>query len=249
MTKLEAPWALSEGCSLFLDFDGTLVDLAPTPDKVTVDTEIRIVLAKVRRRLNDAFAIVSGRTLDQLDQFLDPECGTMACEHGAIIRYADGAMEFLPQARPMPSGWIEFLRARAKDWDGVIVEPKKFGVAVHYRKVPDMAETVIELVRGLCEGSQSHFAHQAKMAIEIRPKGVSKAIAVERLMQHSPFSLGIPIFIGDDETDEDGISAVEKLGGRGFRVGHSFLSTPSDVRRWLTEFAAGELKNGAKALA
>ena len=226
--------ALRDGMSLFLDFDGTLVELAPTPDAVHVDQGIKHLLARVHNGLHGALANVSGRKLADLDRLLGPLPGVMVAEHGAIIRFDDGRIETLSLDRTPPQAWLKIAEEEMGQWPGILIEPKMFGFAVHYRNAPDLEVVVNALMQSICAESRSHIVLHADMVAEIHPAGVSKAGAIQRLMKEPPFRNGMPIFVGDDPTDLDGMRATVKLGGKGVPVGQSFLKCPADVRRWLT---------------
>lgn len=239
MHERGAPLALSGRNALFLDLDGTLVELAPTPDDVRLDAGIIEILGRARDLLRGALAIVSGRKITDLDRIVTAGEFAIVAEHGALMRRAGEREPRLASTDAMPAHWLAAIKDRAAAWPGVLVEEKSFGVALHYRLAPKFAEDVLRLLQEICEAADSHVVLRSHMAAEIRPKGVTKGTGVARIMLEEPFRNRIPIFIGDDETDEDGIEAARALGGEGFRLGRSFLRDPSEVREWLFHAVQG----------
>jgi trehalose 6-phosphate phosphatase len=221
--------------ALFLDLDGTLLEIAPTPDSVVVPPNLPGLLASLHALLGGALAIVTGRSIGVVDRLLAPFSASAAGEHGVALRYQDGTVEEMPKGLAVPDAWREALQAAAGRWPGVLVEPKAHGVAVHYRLAPDRGDDVWRLVRGLVPQDHSWFrlipAHEA---VEIGPRGASKGHAVERLMAQAPFQGRRPIFVGDDVTDEAGMAAARQFGGEGLRVAEVFGGDPAAVRAWLS---------------
>lgn len=220
--------------ALFLDFDGTLLEIAPTPESVVVPPSLPGLIAALHRALGGAVAIVTGRSIAVVDGFLAPFVGVTAGEHGATMRFQDGRREDMPRGMAVPESWRETLQAAAERWPGVLVEPKPHGVAVHYRLAPEHGEEVWRMVRGLVPDDHPGFRLiPAREAVEIGPRTTSKGVAVERLMKEDPFRGRRPIFIGDDFTDEAGMEACRKFGGEGLRVAEVFGGEPAAVRAWL----------------
>src|SRR4051812_19095502 len=131
------PPDLDRKSALFLDLDGTLLEIAATPELVVVPPALPGVLTHLHRHLDGAVAIVSGRPLGQIDQLLSPFHAAAAGEHGVSIRYADGTLEELPVGVAVPDDWREALKGAVERWPGVRVETKPHGVAVHYRLAPE----------------------------------------------------------------------------------------------------------------
>jgi trehalose 6-phosphate phosphatase len=180
-------------------------------------------------------AIVSGRPLGQIDRLLSPFLASAAGEHGVSIRYSDGTLEELPVGIAVPDAWREALSGAVERWPGVRVETKPHGVAVHYRLAPERENEVWQLVRALVAPDHPWFRLiPAREAVEIGLRAASKGHAVERFMGHAPFHGRKPIFIGDDFTDEAGMSMERRFGGMGLRVAEMFGGDPAQVRAWLT---------------
>ena len=232
------PPDLDRTSALFLDFDGTLLEIAPTPDSVVVPPGLPPLLGKLRTLLGGAVAIVSGRSMGVIDRFLSPFVSSAAGEHGVSLRYQDGTVEDMPRDTAVPDVWRKAMQAAAERWPGVLVEPKPHGVSIHYRLVPERADDVWRLVQSLVP--QDHPAFRlipAREAIEIGPRATSKGYAVERLMARPPFRGRRPIYVGDDFTDEAGMEAARRFGGEGLRVAEVFGGDPAEVRAWLARGA------------
>lgn len=213
---LPPPPPLASDASLFLDFDGTLVELAAGPDEVHVLNELPALLADVSRRLSGRLAIVSGRSVEWLHH-TGIGAHALSGTHGSELRLAGGATE-RPE-RPVALDEIESaFESFADERPGVIVERKALAAGLHFRRVPEHQEAAHALAGEWSE--RSGLAVQpGKMMVELRLPGGSKGTAVTALMGREPFSHGRPIFLGDDVTDEDGFAAVAQAGGTGVLVG------------------------------
>jgi trehalose 6-phosphate phosphatase len=237
------PPDLDRTSALFLDFDGTLVEIAATPEQVVVPPGLPDLLGQLYRQRGGALAIVSGRPLEQTDEFLRPFSASGAGEHGVSLRYDDGTLEELPIGIAVPQSWRVALEAAVERWPGVRIEEKPHGVTVHYRLAPDRGSEVWRLVRALVAPDHPWFRLlPAREAVEVSLRSVSKGHAVERLMAHHPFHGRRPIFVGDDITDEAGMSMARRFGGVGLRVSEAFGGDPAQVRAWLMQ--ASERLNG-----
>ncbi len=226
--------------ALLLDFDGTLVDIAPAPDLVVVPDTLRDSLRALRPRLGDALAIVTGRPLTQIDHFLPGIPWAVAAEHGAVFRRSPDAEAGQVPLAPVPPSWRDEAARVASSHEGVLLEPKATGFVLHYRAAPDAGPGLRDFLDELMQGEADRFhVLPAKMAWEVRARGADKGSAVESLMRLPPFAGRRPVFIGDDVTDQDGIDAARRLGGAGYMVPDAF-GEPSDVRDWLRRLAAGE---------
>ncbi len=224
--------------ALLIDFDGTLVDIASSPDAVIVEPGMLASLARLRPRLGDALAVVSGRPIAQLDALLGDRPYAVAGEHGAALRRRPGAPIEQPELAEMPQAWLDEAGRIVARYPGAIVEPKGHGLVLHYRAAPESGVALHEAALALVAGEMARFTIiPAKMAWEIKPRGVDKGSAVRALMQQPPFEGRLPVFVGDDVTDEDGIAAASALGGVGLRVPEAF-GDPGGVRMWLAGLAA-----------
>jgi trehalose 6-phosphate phosphatase len=220
-----------------LDLDGTLLDLAPTPDSAVVPPGLTDVLRTIREQLDDALAIITGRAIETIDLLLGDVPYGVAGEHGGAVRAGPGEPVERPDLKPPPQAWIERGEALAAEFPGVIMEHKARGFGVHYRLAPDAGPAIKHAVAELVEGSPDFELMHSNMLYEVRPRGVDKGDAVTALMRHAPFLGRVPVFIGDDVTDEDGMRVARAMGGIGLRVQDVF-GDAAGVRAWLRETAA-----------
>lgn len=225
------------GAALFLDFDGTLVEIAPRPDAVVVPDHLPGLLHRLTEGLGGALAVVSGRALSDLDHFL-PVPIPKAGDHGASLRPDPLAPSVLPSLPKVPAAWRAEADALAERHPGALVEDKAHGFVIHYRQAPELEDEARALLAGFVAEKPDAFALlEARMAWEIRPRGASKATAVRTLMADAPFTGRVPVFIGDDVTDEEGMDAARSFGGQGWRLDDMF-GTPQALREWLAEAAS-----------
>jgi len=233
--------ATLEKWTVFLDVDGTLLDIAETPEAVAVDPQLAGHLTRLRERLGGALALVTGRRIDFLD-VLFPGCSFVAAGlHGAEMRLPDGT---LCKAEPSPQLAIarRRLEAAAIAWPGVIVEDKGASFAAHFRRAPQFEEKVEATMASIAADlGSSHTIQCGKSVVEIRPRGHDKGTAVAAFMATPPFVGRRPLAIGDDLTDEAMFAAVNNLGGVSVKVGAREASTlatarladPAAVRAWI----------------
>ncbi|HEX8482843.1 MAG TPA: trehalose-phosphatase [Allosphingosinicella sp.] len=224
--------------ALFLDFDGTLVELAETPGGIAVPTGLAPLLDRLSARLEGRLAIVSGRAVDDLRRYLGASAAVLSGSHGAELHYADGRR--IPvSAPPGLAEARESIRRFAAGGEGLLVEDKPAGVALHYRLAPERAAEADAFVEALA-GRSGLILQRGKMVAELRPAGSDKGAAVRRLMGEPPFKGARPVFVGDDLTDEDAFRAAASLGGDGVLVGPPRptaarwrLNGVADVHAWL----------------
>ncbi len=241
---MPAPGELLRRFALFLDFDGTLVEIAPTPDAVRVDPALPAILSSLHGRLGGAVALISGRPLDALDAFLAPVRLPAAAEHGvALRRHGDGQPEHA-DVPSVPDAWRAQAEALASRVPGAIYEPKRHGFALHARRAPAAMPTFEAALRAMIAQDGRFLLLPAHMAWEVKPQAADKGTALRALMACAPFRGRTPLFVGDDVTDEAAIAAAEALGGMGLRVGEAF-GDPAGVRAWLAGLA--EEAGGAAA--
>ncbi|HEY7808809.1 MAG TPA: trehalose-phosphatase [Allosphingosinicella sp.] len=214
---LPPPPELLNGAALFLDFDGTLVELADTPAAIRLPDELRPLLERLAKRLEGRLAIVSGRAIADLDAHLG-RCGiAVSGSHGLELRFADGTP--LPLAAPSGLGEArQALQSFANGDPRLLVEEKPASVALHFRQAPDRAAEAQSLAVALA-GQNGLAVQPGKMVVELRPHGADKGDALRRLMTEQPFARGRPLFVGDDLTDEHAFKAAAALGGAGILVG------------------------------
>ncbi|MBE7210971.1 MAG: trehalose-phosphatase [Gluconacetobacter diazotrophicus] len=224
--------------AFLLDFDGTLVDIAPTPEAVVVPDGLADTLRALRALCGDALALVSGRPIEQIDHFLPGIPFAVSGEHGVATRHAPGAAVEREQLPPLPPSWIEHCDELIASHAGTRLERKHAGLVLHYRAAPQHGQALRDALQAMLDGTEGggFHLHASKMAWEVRPDGVDKGSAVRRLMAAAPFAGRLPVFVGDDVTDEDGIRAAEALGGTGFRIPDQFPD-PTAFRAFLAELA------------
>jgi len=219
---------------LFLDLDGTLLDLAPTPTSVVIPDGLVDDLRRLRDRLGGAVAIVTGRPLEDVDRMLAPLRLPVAGNHGASARLPDGTTQTLAPVALLPPDWLPRAQAACTPWPGTLVEPKPYSLALHYRLAPDRERDILDLAAVLAaERPEDYEILKAHYAYELRPRQASKGLALERLMELAPFNGRVPVFIGDDVTDESGREAARRLGGIGLDVAPTFGGSAARVREWL----------------
>jgi len=229
------PAPIPDNAALFLDIDGTLLDIAEKPDLVIIPPTLAETLAALRRRLNGAVAFISGRPLTEIDQFF-PGQFPAAAEHGAIVRDGQGALHHITGRPACYDHWLQKLSEAAARMPGAIIEQKTVGLVIHYRQAPQYANEIKHLAESLiAESGPGTILLPAHMAYELRPTGASKDAALTWFMQRPPFAGRTPIFIGDDTTDEPAIALATALGGTGLHVNRNFSGRPDAVRRWLDE--------------
>ncbi len=229
---------LPSDAALLLDLDGTLLDIAPTPDSVVVPPDLPPVLRRLRAQYGDALAIVTGRPVDQIDALLPGIPYAVAGEHGGAIRHAPDADILRAPLPSAPATWLAEAARIVVETPGALLERKARGFVLHYRAIPAAGPHLRAALEQMLAGHADRFAiMSASMAWEMKPLGADKATAVTSLMAHTPFLGRTPIYIGDDVTDEDGMRAAQSLGGQGWRVLDTFTN-PAGVRAWLGRVAA-----------
>lgn len=236
------PAALLDGAALFLDFDGTLIELAETPDSITVAPHLRELLERLSRRLGGRLALVSGRSIADLDRYVSVPGIPFSGSHGLELRLGDGTLVPLHAPRSLDEV-RDRVRRFADERGGLLVENKPAGVALHFRRAPDVARPAIDFMEHLA-GEWDLVVQHGNMVVELRPAGADKGDAVRALMVEEPFAGARPVFVGDDLTDEHAFAAVAQMGGAGVLVGQPRpsaalyrLPSVAGVAEWLTECA------------
>jgi trehalose 6-phosphate phosphatase len=228
--------------ALLLDVDGTLIDIAPTPDEVQVPSSLKQTLARLQEKTGGALALVSGRIVSNLDQLFAPlKLSSVGC-HGAEIRLFTGGRPVQHGALPLADEIRHRLSSLASS-PGVLFEDKLYSVAIHYRLAPDKKQAIEDRIAELLADWPADAVNimHGKAVIEIKRPGFDKGVGIRELMRHAPFAGRQPIFIGDDVTDEYGFAAMPEFGGVSISVGRTIegvlkrFDAPTDVRRWLQE--------------
>ena len=236
--------ARADGWALFLDIDGTLLEFAAHPSAVTVDPGLAQLLRALYDETAGAVALISGRTVADADSLFAPLKLCVAGQHGAERRdFAGGLHLHAPPLEGLRRA-AERLRRLVHLHPGLVLEEKGMNVALHFRGAPLLEAEVVPLLERLVSELGQDFELQAgKMVLEIKPTGKDKGTAIEEFMQEHPFRGRVPIFIGDDLTDEYGFALVNRLGGHSIKVGLGAsvalwrLANASAVRSWLHRLA------------
>jgi trehalose 6-phosphate phosphatase len=235
---------LYPSCALFLDFDGTLVDIAPQPEAVVVPPTLIHTLDSLHQYLGGALALISGRPLEQIDRFLQPLVVPAAGVHGAERRNAKGEISLLP-AFPLEVVEAAALRL-TQQHPQLRVEIKRGSIALHYRQAPELEATCLDAMQRAVEQSPGLTLLRGKMVVEAKPGGASKGAAIEAFMAEPPFAGRTPVFVGDDITDEVGFATVQRLRGLGVKVGDGSsvawqrIATPAAFRKQLQSAVAAK---------
>lgn len=230
--RLAPPVDLIRNASLFLDFDGTLVDIAARPDAVIVTDRMRGTLSALEMALPGRVAIVTGRPLAQIASLLDIPNLAMSGSHGAEMLWPDG-----DRVDIAPPAWLAATTSRiaafSEERPGVLVEEKPFGVAIHYREAPDEERACLRFAESLAFSDDIEMLH-GKMVVELRMPGADKGAAVNAFMKRGPMAGTVPLVFGDDVTDEAAFVMARTLGGSGVLVGEE---RPSAARYRLRSVA------------
>ena len=223
--------------ALLLDMDGTLLDIAPTPESVVVEPGLPEALLAIRGALGGALAIVTGRPVEQVDALFPNVPYAVAGEHGGAIRYRPGADLARTKLPDPPAEWALEAARIVDAHPGTRLERKQRGFVLHFRAKPTAGDALHHALRRLIAPLGDGFQIMpALMAWEVKPRGADKGTAVSALATEAPFAGRRPIFIGDDVTDEDGMKVAREMRGAGFRVGEWF-GTAAGVRAWLKSSA------------
>ena len=241
--QLDPPPNLS-AAALFVDVDGTLLEIAPTPHAVRVEPELTALLRSLLLATSGALALVSGRSIAELDALFLPLTLPAAGLHGFERRGASGSYECrrLPPAPALEQARRALLEL-ADQHPGLLVEDKRFSLAMHYRRAPHLGSVVVRAMTAIAAGVRPEFELQmGKMVAELRPAGSTKGAAVAEFMTEHPYRGRLPIYIGDDLTDESAFEWVNGVGGLSIAVNVSGATAARErlpdvtaVRAWLAQ--------------
>ena len=235
-------------CAILLDIDGTLLDLAPTPREVWVPPGLATTLNRLLEKTLGALALVSGRSLNDIDLIFAPEQFPAVGGHGAEMRLTTDSEAVATRAPPMDKELKRRLAAIAKLSPGILLEDKGYSLALHYRLAPHAERAIYEavsLIRADLPDAPIEVM-PGKCVCEIKPSGFSKASGVIELMSHQPFKGRRPVFVGDDVTDESVFAIMPDFGGLAFSVGRratgvtDHFDEPREVREWLARLVDDE---------
>lgn len=234
---MQTPPRLRSDAALFLDFDGTLVGIAETPEAIEVPQGLVALLTDLHDWLGGALAVVSGRQIDVLDRFLAPLRVPAAGEHGVQRRDATGEMR--EQTPPDLQAVLDVANHLAGNYPDLLVERKHAAVALHYRRAPQLESLCRNALLGIISKEPRLELLHGKAVFEVKPAGVNKGIAIDEFMNEPPFAGRVPVFAGDDTTDESGFAIVQPRGGVAIKVGSGpslaqhRLESPLAVFEWL----------------
>lgn len=204
---------------LFLDFDGTLVDIAERPEMVRFETAAGANIALLQHRLGGAIAIVTGRAIADIDRILAPLVLPVAGVHGQMIRTASGKIEAADYDQGAVAEAYSRLHPLVAREHGLLLETKPGAVALHYRARPELAQLChMQAYHAAATSGDLHVVH-GKMVVEVKFAGYTKGTAIRALMREAPFAGRRPVFAGDDATDEDGFAVVNTLDGITIKIG------------------------------
>lgn len=233
------PPALNDACALFLDVDGSLIEFAPTPDRVHVPPTLRHRLFLLGETLHGALALVSGRSVDALDALFWPLKLPAAGLHGNELRTRDGFVRKSEPCEALPRIHAEAV-ALSMRHPGTLIENKGAGIALHWREAPDAAPMLQAFAEASLQRLPGYRLQAGHCVLELLKGHADKGQAIQDLLETSPFHGRLPIFAGDDLTDESGFNAVNAAGGisiligaRGNSAARYSLSNPAALRAWL----------------
>lgn len=229
----------------FLDIDGTLLEIAPTPSTVKVEDGLPELIRRLHQRCGGALALITGRPVSDVDRLFPGLRLPVAGQHGLERRDATGTVHrHPPEDADLP--WLAALvKATVARLEGVWVEDKGLSIAVHYRANPAAQAAVDAALRGvLIDAGAALSLQPGKCVLEIKPEGRDKGSAIREFMAEQPFAGRRPVFVGDDVTDEFGFAEVNGLGGLAVKVGEGETAAPwrlrdvGEVHAWLAKTLA-----------
>lgn len=234
-------------CALLLDIDGTLLELAPTPRSVVVPPDLVPTLNGLLERTSGALALVSGRSLEDIDWIFSPARYPSVGGHGAEMRLSIDSEAVATHAPPMSPDLKRRFAAIAQMDSGILVEDKGYSFALHFRQVPHLETAIYDAVSKIRADLPNAPIEvlPGKAVCEIKHSGVTKATGVRELMSRAPFKSRRPVFLGDDVTDEAVFAIMPDFKGLSFSVGRQArgvagtFTGPSHVRRWLASLLHG----------
>jgi trehalose 6-phosphate phosphatase len=231
-----------ERCAFFVDLDGTLLEFRDRPDDVRADPLLLQLLRRLSERSGNALAVISGRDIASVDRILVPLSLPTAAVRGLQRRDAKGCVHTSARFDLAPIAFA--LRATIGNEKGVLIEPKPGAVALHFRMRPDLETRCRQIVEGVVGNRSDLCIFPGKMVMEIACAGTDKGVAIEEFLSEPPFSGRIPVFAGDDPSDEPGFATVNRRHGLSIKVGGEptiakFRATDvSEFREWLSELLA-----------
>jgi trehalose 6-phosphate phosphatase len=236
------PPLLTQRSALFLDFDGTLAELAPRPDAIVVPDELPSLLQRLHDQLGGALAIVTGRAQADIEPFLVPLQLPCAFEHGAIRRNAQQQLSVAET--PGLDEVLAAAQALADLHSGLLVERKRSSMALHFRLAPHLEDACVHTLEEAIQRVPGLQLLRGKAVVEAKSTQVGKGLAIDAFLAETPFAGRVPVFAGDDVTDEPGFASVQRQGGTGIKIGQGDsiarhrISDPQALRQWLHQSAS-----------
>ncbi|MGV4199341.1 trehalose-phosphatase [Citrobacter murliniae] len=232
---------LSANCAYFFDLDGTLAEIKPHPDQVVVPKTVLHLLHRLAAQNAGALALISGRSMAELDVLTTPFRFPLAGVHGAERRDINGHAHIVSLPQDVEREIDVLLNAAMAELPGTTLEAKGMAFALHYRQAPEHEAALLALAQHIIHKWPQLALQPGKCVVEIKPKGTNKGEAIDAFMQEAPFAGRVPVFIGDDLTDEAGFRVVNRAGGISVKVGSGAtqatwrLAGVTDVWRWLEQ--------------
>jgi trehalose 6-phosphate phosphatase len=220
--------------ALFLDFDGTLVDIAATPQLIVVPEDLPQLIEELQQVFEGRLCIVSGRPLNDIHRYLKTTEIDVLAEHGAVQSLLGSAPN---QLHVWPTSWNEHLLTLDRCIPNLVIETKTTSVALHYRQQPELEPEVMRLAEVLRNHAPNEYMIvNSNMTTEIRRSGVDKGTAIDAAMKNPRYRDRKPIFIADDVTDMPGFEVVCEMSGLAINVHRDFAGKTENVRQWLQRF-------------
>ncbi|AXU94880.1 MAG TPA: trehalose-phosphatase [Erwinia persicina] len=240
-TDFVPPLLAATRYAFFFDVDGTLAAIKPRPDEVSIPAQVLDNLNRLAQRCEGAVALISGRPIEQLDALASPLVLPMAGVHGAERRNSEGHISRLRLQPATVTALSQALNTAMAVLPGTQLESKGMAFALHYRQAPQHQQAVEQLADSLVARFPELVQQPGKCVVELKPRGVNKGAAIEEFMQHPPFAGRVPVFLGDDLTDEAGFNVVNAMEGISIKVGagtsaaQGHLSDVAAVYHWLEQ--------------
>lgn len=239
-TKNSLP-SVTDNAAFFIDFDGTLVEIAERPHLVEVEPRVLDLLRALIRRLDGAVAVLTGRPIATVDDFLSPLRLPTGAEHGAVRRDFEGTVHRDFEGRESLTVVGEALERLVAQNEGLELERKESSVALHYRRRPELADLAKAAVGRAVDDAPDLHVLDGKMVLEVKVEGLDKGLALEAFMAEDPFLGRVPVMIGDDVTDEYAFAAANKAGGISIKIGEgdtlaAYRTDRQGFLDWLSAF-------------
>lgn len=240
---LSVPPVLTGDYAFFLDLDGTLAEIKPQPSQVFIPENVRHTLARLARLQQGAVALISGRSMAELDALVSPYRFPVAGVHGAERRDIHGQIHRVTLPVGLAAALEQELRQALRAMPGCKLEAKGMAFALHFRQAPQYAQNIQRLAETLVSRHPELAIQPGKCVVDIKPAGINKGAAISAFMQEPPFFGRLPVFVGDDLTDEAGFMVVNQCQGISVKVGagdtaaHWRFSRVAEVHQWLWQLA------------